>query len=524
MSPGAGRHSHHVTCQAAAASGHMMDRVPNRVGNSFEGRYKRNERQPLLADNAADAQRQQQQQPTQLRIPTDEDRVGSPPPSPPNPEGGSWAGWQLLVALATMSMVICYADRSNMSTAILPMAQTFGWDKAYQGVVLSAFFGGYAATQILGGQLADRFGGKMVLTGGVALWSLFTIATPAAAAAGTASLLAARVCLGVGEGVAFPAIHSLVARNVPSEHQSTAVALITAASYGGTALAFGLAPLIISNVGWEWVFYLFGGSAALWLPFWLPLSVANNIDNGAGPVEEREARSSTSASSPAGSDSKAINASGVGFNALMRCRPVWAICLTQYAQSYGMYGLLTWLPSFFNDVYHIQLADLGSYTLLPYLVQGGMGAAAGVIADRLIARGLPVRKVRVGLQVVGMLGPAACLLLAVSPAVGASPQLASQLITLGLGLSALTLGGVSVNHLDIAPAHAGAVFGAGNTAATLAGLVAVPATGLVLQQTGSWPLVFGIIAAHYVVGAGVWAAWATDKRLPEDGVPQPATR
>lgn len=47
--------------------------------------------------------------------------------------------------------MICYADRSNMSTAIIPMSQDLGWDKAYQGVVLSAFFLGYATTQILGG-------------------------------------------------------------------------------------------------------------------------------------------------------------------------------------------------------------------------------------------------------------------------------------------------------------------------------------------------------------------------------------
>lgn len=44
-----------------------------------------------------------------------------------------------------------------------------GYDsQAYQGVVLSVFFGGYATTQVLGGKLADQFGGKMVLAAGVA--------------------------------------------------------------------------------------------------------------------------------------------------------------------------------------------------------------------------------------------------------------------------------------------------------------------------------------------------------------------
>ena len=71
------------------------------------------------------------------------------------------------------------------------------------------------------------------------------------------------------------------------------------------------------------------------------------------------------------------------------------------------------------------------------------------------------------LQVAGMLGPATFLLLAVSPLVGASPAIASACITAGLGFSALSLGGVSVSHLDVAPRHAGVIFGAGNTAATV---------------------------------------------------------
>ena len=59
-----------------------------------------------------------------------------------------------------------------------------------------------------------------------------------------------RIAMGVGEGVAFPAIHAIIARSVPVDKQSTAVGIVTAASYGGTALAFGLAPTIIDELGW----------------------------------------------------------------------------------------------------------------------------------------------------------------------------------------------------------------------------------------------------------------------------------
>lgn len=41
------------------------------------------------------------------------------------------------------------------------------------------------------------------------------------------------------------------ARNVPAGNRTTAVGIVTAASYAGTALAFGVSPWIISNFGWE---------------------------------------------------------------------------------------------------------------------------------------------------------------------------------------------------------------------------------------------------------------------------------
>ena len=83
-----------------------------------------------------------------------------------------------------------------------------------QGIVLGAFFWGYAATQLLGGQAADRLGGQHVLGLGVFVWSACTFLTPAAALAGFGVLLVARVALGLGEGIAFPAVHTLIGAQV----------------------------------------------------------------------------------------------------------------------------------------------------------------------------------------------------------------------------------------------------------------------------------------------------------------------
>jgi hypothetical protein len=48
------------------------------------------------------------------------------------------------------AILISYADRANLATCILPMAQELGWNLGQQGLVLSSFFGGYAVTQVRG--------------------------------------------------------------------------------------------------------------------------------------------------------------------------------------------------------------------------------------------------------------------------------------------------------------------------------------------------------------------------------------
>ena len=75
----------------------------------------------------------------------------------------------------------------------------FNWDAEQQGIILGAFFYGYIITQIPGGYLAEKYGGKWLFGIGVLVTAILTLLTPVAANAGVSAFIAVRVLMGLGE-------------------------------------------------------------------------------------------------------------------------------------------------------------------------------------------------------------------------------------------------------------------------------------------------------------------------------------
>src|SRR3974390_1299140 len=109
--------------------------------------------------------------------------------------------WYILLLISVMYL-ITYLDRVNISTAAPVISKEFGFDKVTMGAIFSAFVWSYAAFQVPGGWLGDRFGPRRVLTVIVSYWSLMTAATALAGSA--AVFIVMRFLFGVGEAGAVP--------------------------------------------------------------------------------------------------------------------------------------------------------------------------------------------------------------------------------------------------------------------------------------------------------------------------------
>jgi MFS family permease len=408
----------------------------------------------------------------------------------------------VVVLLAFLSVFICYIDRVNISVAVIPMAEDLGWSPRTQGTVLSSFFLGYLMLQIVGGRLADRFGGKIVLGVGVLLWSLFTVLTPPAALAGFGILLAARVAMGMGEALTFPSIYSIYGRWIPLQERSRAVGFANSGIPLGTMFALVVTPYIVGQLGWEWAFYLFGAVGVLWFVVWQRTVTA---EPSAHPRVSPKELALIEAGAP-----KSVVGASPPLTAFLSHLPIWAIIVAHFCNNWSLYVLLSWLPTFVNKGLGVDYSAVGWCAMIPHVASFIFYNVAGSLADRMIRGGMAIGRVRKLMQTVSFGGLATALLV-----VGEveSAWVAIAVMSAGTGLGAFATGGFAVNHMDVAPQYAGTLMGLTNTAGTVPGVIGVFVSGLILEATGSWALVFQVAAAITLFGLAFFVLFASGERL-----------
>jgi ACS family sodium-dependent inorganic phosphate cotransporter len=410
--------------------------------------------------------------------------------------------WLLLVILTVLASIVSYADRTNIGIAIIPMSQQFQWDAAQQGLVLGAFMAGYLTTQVLGGWLSDapQFGAHaafLTLAIGAALWSVFTVVTPVAAHWGLGWLVLVRIMLGVGEGVGFPAIHSIVSRHVPLKWRNASISCTNGGCYLGSIVALlASAPIAADpNLGWPSIFYLFGSLGALWLLPWIALWAL------------RFARHPNVNRTPHPSDNHPHPS--IPWRRILTHRAVWALLIVNAGLGWGFWTFTVWMPTYFAKRFGMEIKSLGWASLLPSIVQSAVSFGAGFLGDYLTMptkhRGplASIRVVRLTSQTVSLW--MASLFMLLSAYVARNIYTGIVFFALTMGFHALSTLGANSSHLDLCPQHAGILFGIVNTFSIGAGLLGTMVSGYLLKRTNdNWAWVFAPTALISVLVSVVW--------------------
>ena len=177
---------------------------------------------------------------------------------------GFWQTRYSIIAMCFAATFVCYIDRVNISVAIIPMADDYGWNLETQGYILSSFYIGYLLMQIGGGRLADTFGGKVVLGAGV-LIGRFYADHPLGGHGRFNDVVSCQNWHGSWRGGDLSVGIQFGNPLVSAGETAKAIAFNASAIPIGTVFALIVTPLIVTYLGWEWAFYLFGLVGALWL-------------------------------------------------------------------------------------------------------------------------------------------------------------------------------------------------------------------------------------------------------------------
>ncbi len=401
-----------------------------------------------------------------------------------------------VIFLSFIAVFICYIDRVNISVAIIPMQEQFGWSELQVGIVLGTFYVGYMISMTLGGYLADKYGGKKVLGYALIIWSLFTIITPFFAYSGLWWLIFIRILLGLGEGVTFPAWHSIYARWIPFNERTRAVGFTNSGIAAGTVFGYVVAAIIIANYSWEWVFYSFGLMGIFWYFFWQRIVTSypednKNLSNNELQLIKAEAPSNSTPPS-------------IPFLKLIKNWPFLAIAVATFCNNWALFTFISYLPKFINaPIAEGGMGiDLGSsafvYSLLmPSLVAMFSLILGGYISDSFIKKGYKVINVRKTVNSIGFFGSAIFLYLISLQDTLFNAIFLLCLIQLCTGICA---GGFGVNHADLGPKYTGTLVGISGSIGMIAAIFSPMVAGLVLEVTNSWDVIFYICSGILLFG------------------------
>ncbi|XP_031343254.1 sialin-like [Photinus pyralis] len=413
--------------------------------------------------------------------------------------------------------------RANLSVAIVSMTsktevilengtvayiREFDWDSKIQGYVLSSFFYGYLITQVAGGWLAAKFGGKYIFGTGIAATGALTIISPFVAKQSFYLLIAVRALDGLFEGMTYPSVYMIWAEWVPPLERSRIASMAFSGCYIGTLVTIPLSALLAEKLGWEYIFYVTGGIALLWFLLWC-IIVKDS------PTKDRYiSNSELSYIQEALGEQQVCRTFSHPWKSIFTSVPVWAIIVATFGDSWGFYTLLTQLPMFMKDTLNFDLPSTGIVAAIPYLVLAITSLVTGYLADWLQEKVIMnTTQVRKTFNCIAHIGQAVFLLLAVYLL---SPIESAIFLTCAVGIGGFQASGSAVNQLDIAPQHASVILGISNTVGTIPGIISPILTGYIVTTptADEWQTVFIISSALYIFVAIFYGIFASGNVQP----------
>ena len=305
---------------------------------------------------------------------------------PAGPEPNLSYAWWVVIAL-TAVYTLSFVDRTILSLLVPSIKRDLGVSDTQigllQGLAFSLF---YTLMGLPIGRIADRSNRRNLIVGGILVWSFFT--TMSSVAKSFVLLFLTRIGVGVGEASLSPAGYSMLSDYFPKQKLGAAISVFYMGVFIGSALAqlvggttidmlartpFITVPILGTMASWRLTFVIVG------LPGVLFAALAWTIRE---PVRRNLLAS-------ADGRPRQLSFGEAVVQIRMRWQSVAGISLAMVCQCMITYGLLAWIPTFFQRVHHWSPGQSGRALAAILLTFGCAGMyCGGRLSDHWQKRGV----------------------------------------------------------------------------------------------------------------------------------------
>lgn len=403
------------------------------------------------------------------------------------PDGYSLRRHQVAtLSLLFLAGVVNFFDRTSLSIANTTVRAEMHLSATEMGTLLSAFSLAYGFAQLPLIGLLDRAGTRVVLGGGLLVWSAAQLLT--GFVRGLPSFLLFRVLLGAGEAPFYPAGIRSVREWFSERTRARATGLMSSSQTFGLAVAPPVLTWVMLRVGWRLMFALLGGAGLLVAAVWLLL---------------HRARRDTAFAEPEPAESGPAPGA---WKALIRQRTVWGMALGWGGINYTVWLYMAWLPGYLEQQRHLSLARSGWAAAVPFL-GGAFGMlSSGFVSDFFGRSGVPLATVHRRNIVLGMVLSAGSTFF-----VAHSASTVQAVVGISLALFFIHFGGTSGwGYVQtVSPLRYVASLGAlQNFAGFMIASAAPVLTGWLLDRTHSFTVALAVCSAVTLLGAMSYATLA----------------
>jgi len=289
--------------------------------------------------------------------------------------------WLYLMPIVFFTYSLAYLGRSNFGFgAAAGLAKSLNITESRAAFLGSVFFIGYFLFQIPAASYARRRSAARLVF--FALLSLGILSALTGVIRDYWLLVVDRTLLGVSESLIFPSMLILLTNWFTREERSRANAILILGNPVTVTWMAAVTGYLIKAVGWQMTFVLEGIPSVIWAFVWI--MVARDKPHDA-PWLHKDSSDALEAALQA--EQTELPKLG-SFTAALKEPAVILLCVQYFFWSFGVYGLVLWIPEMIRSGSKIGIETIGLLSATPFLLGVLLMILVSYFSDRMMNRKL----------------------------------------------------------------------------------------------------------------------------------------